>query len=630
MTQIKTDQRAQNKVTRAHKMPFGPLLKDNGRTEFRLWAPSAKCVKLLLFIDHAEIFHEMKAGEDGWHSVEVEAGVGVKYQFVIGDVRVTDPASKLQYVDVHGRSVVCDPTQFQWTDGDWKGRPWEQTVLYELNIGTFTPEGTFAGAQGKLGHLADLGVTGIELMPVADFPGEYGWGYDGVLDFAPDGAYGTPEDLKRLVQAAHHHGIQVFLDVVYNHFGPDGNYLHVYAEQFFTEAHHTAWGAALDFEGHAQVRAFFIDNALYWLDEFNLDGLRLDAVSAIKDDSTPHILVELAQRVRAAFANERPRHLMIENEANCASLLARVNGQPELYDAQWNDDIHHCYHVIATAEKDGWYVDYQKNQIADSTIGLLGRALAEGFVYQGEVSIDQKGANRGEKSGHLPPSCFVSYIQNHDQIGNRALGDRLTTLTSKEMLHAIVAVQLLSPNIPLLFMGEEWGSETPFYFFCNHGPDLSPMVTEGRRNEFSKFPEFASPEMQGKIPDPCSRETFVKSKLVWTDLTKPYHEEWFWFYKQLLALRSQYIAPIIASIQSGHVHQVDKGLVVEWKGHDDATVLVLLTNLTGEAGLFSDEISQNFVDNKNLKILFQNQMISNHDIKQKNLPPYSVLWMAAR
>jgi malto-oligosyltrehalose trehalohydrolase len=324
-------------------------------------------------------------------------------------------------------------------------------------VGSFTPEGTFRSLIEKLDYLVELGITAIELMPIADFPGSRNWGYDGVLLFAPDSSYGRPEDLKAFVDTAHAKGLMVFLDVVYNHFGPDGNYLPIYAPQFFTDRHETPWGAAVNFDGpnRGPVRQFVINNAPYWIKEFHFDGLRLDAVHAVIDESAKHVLEELAERVRA-LTSERHVHLILEEEENQAHWLNRsFRGRAHLYTAQWNDDVHHGLHTAATGEQAGYYADYHGDTVK------LARALAEGFAFQGELMV-YRSKPRGTRSGHLPPTAFVTFIQNHDQIGNRAFGDRMTTMAPTEAARAIAAVYLLAPQIPMLFMGEEWTAAQPF------------------------------------------------------------------------------------------------------------------------------------------------------------------------
>ncbi len=336
-----------------------------------------------------------------------EAGIGSRYRFQIEDgLLVPDPASRLQPEGVHGVSVVTDPLAWHWRDGDWTGRPLREAVFYELHVGTFSAAGSYAGVRQRLDYLADLGVTAIELMPVAAFAGCRNWGYDGVLPFAPSSCYGSPDDLKQLVEAAHRKGMMVFLDVVYNHFGPEGNYLHLYASSFFTDRFDTPWGEAIRFSGPLcrWVRRFFIENALYWLEEFHFDGLRLDAVHAIFDDSQPDILEELATAVREGPGKGRQVHLVLENDGNEVRYLAREKGRPSFYDAQWNDDAHHAMHVLISGETDGYYLDYAENPAA-----RLGRCLAEGFAYQGEESAWRGGRRRGSPSAGLPPIAFVDF-----------------------------------------------------------------------------------------------------------------------------------------------------------------------------------------------------------------------------
>ncbi|MHB8824901.1 MAG: malto-oligosyltrehalose trehalohydrolase [Thiobacillus sp.] len=565
-------------TTRRHDMPFGTRITPDG-VLFRLWAPGCERVGLCL----ADVPHEpvlsMIACGDGWFELSVpDAGVGTRYRFEVnGGLRVPDPVSRANPDDVHGASEVVDPAAFDWQDEAWRGRPWEEAVVYELHVGTFSPKGTFAGVIERLDYLVELGVTAIELMPVADFPGARSWGYDGALLFAPDSRYGRPDDLKALIDAAHAKGLMVLLDVVYNHFGPEGNYLHVYARTFFTERHHTLWGAAINFDGadSRPVREFFIHNALYWLTEYHFDGLRLDAVHAIIDDSAPHILAELAARVHAAIGPERQVHLVLENDANEARYLGAGR-----YAAQWNDDIHHALHVLATGEADGYYADY-----ADAPARHLGRCLAEGFAYQGELSAYRDRTARGEPSAQLPPQVFVSFLQNHDQIGNRAFGERIGQLAPAPAVRAAAAVYLLAPAIPMLFMGEEFAAATPFLFFCDFGGELREAVTEGRRREFRKFARFADEATQAAIPDPNQAETFAHSTLDWASLGDPERSDWLVYYRELLRLRRQMIVPRLRGM-AGHAGTFETfataGLRVNWRLGDGST-LRLLANLSGEA-----------------------------------------------
>ncbi len=525
-------------------MPFGASMLPGGGVRFRLWAPPHDQVDLEC---DGEPARPMQRQPDGWHVLEApDASAGTRYRFVLKDgLRVPDPASRYQPEDVHGPSEVVDPAAHQWTDAAWRGRPWSEAVVYELHIGTFTPEGSFRAAIGRLPHLAELGVTAIQIMPVADFPGGRNWGYDGVLPFAPDASYGRPEDLKALVQAAHGLGLMVLLDVVYNHFGPEGAYLHAIAPQAFTDRHSTPWGAALNFDGPESepMRAYFIHNALYWIEEFHLDGLRLDAVHAILDDSPRHVLDELAERVRDAV-RDRPVHLVLENEENQAARL-----KPSHYTAQWNDDVHHVLHVAATGERSGYYADYQGNT------ELLGRALAEGFAFQGEM-MPYRGHPRGEPSAGLPPTAFIAFIQNHDQIGNRAFGDRLSHIAPQEALRAVASVSLLLPQVPMLFMGEEWAAAQPFPFFCDFGPDLADAVREGRRAEFARFPEFADPATRERIPDPLAEATFASAKLGWDDLAKPMHADALAWHRAILVVRHAEIIPRLPGIRRGGTWRV--------------------------------------------------------------------------
>ncbi|MEA2783162.1 MAG: glycogen debranching enzyme [Rhodospirillaceae bacterium] len=559
-----TDETHHQPVGRAHHMPYGAELQPDGRVRFRLWAPAAERVELAID-GNPEILLPMAALGQGWHELMTEqARPGTRYRFQLpGGLRVPDPASRFQPADVHGPSEVIDPASHAWRDQAWLGRSWEEAVLYELHVGAFTTEGSFRAAIDRLSHLAELGVTAIEIMPVADFPGRRNWGYDGVLPYAPDSSYGRPEDLKALVEAAHARGLMVLLDVVYNHFGPDGNYLPAYAPQFFTERHKTPWGAAINYDGadSGPVREFVIHNALYWMEEFHLDGLRLDAVHAIIDDSPKHLLDELAERVRG-LAGGRPVHLLLENEENEARRLARDDrGRPVWYTAQWNDDLHHVLHTAATGEDGGYYIDYRGDT------AKLGRALAEGFAFQGEM-MNYRGKPRGESSGHLPPTAFVAFIQNHDQIGNRAFGERLGHIAPEVAVRAVASIYLLLPEVPMLFMGEEWSARQPFLFFCDFAGELGAAVREGRRREFAKFPEFRDPQTRERIPDPQADETFASAKLDWDDLTREPHAGWLDWYRRVLAMRRQTILPILPNIP-GHAGRYevlgDGAVIVRWR-----------------------------------------------------------------
>jgi len=559
-----------------HRLPFGAET-DGRLTRFRLWAPAEERVAIHV----AERLPGDRVGDGvvvdlarcagGWFEATLPVAPGTCYRYRLEDgLEIPDPASRGQSGDVHGWSVVVDPTAHRWRHGAWRGRPWEETVLYELHPGAFA--GGFDGVRRRLGALAMLGVTAIELMPVADFPGARNWGYDGVLPFAPDESYGPPGALKRLVDAAHGLGLMVFLDVVYNHFGPEGNYLHRIAPDFFDPERQTPWGAAIDFR-QRQVRDMFIENALYWLHEYRFDGLRLDAVHAILDDASPDVLTELAERVRGTTEPGRHIHLVLENDHNEAGRLV-----PGRYRAQWNDDIHHAFHVLLTGEDEGYYADY-----ADDPAGRLARCLAEGFAYQGEASRHRDGAARGQPSGHLPPAAFVSFLQNHDQIGNRAEGERLATLADPDALRAAAAILLLAPQIPLLFMGEEWGTTRPFPFFAGFDGDLADAVREGRRREFARFPAFADPVARARIPDPVAPETYARAKLDWSERTRPPHDEILALHRRLLALRARDLVPrLVGATALGARAIAPRAIAAAWRLGDGAT-LTLRANLGDDA-----------------------------------------------
>ena len=578
-------------MKRLHSMPFGAQCASGRGVRFRLWAPRAEQVEVRLSDQAADSSPEhfraaiaMHRMEQGWFElVTDQARVGSQYLFQIdGRAKVPDPASRFQPQDVHGPSEVVDPAAFDWQEGNWKGRPWREAVIYELHTGTFTPEGTFAALERKLDYLVALGVTAVELMPLADFPGARNWGYDGVLPFAPHSGYGRPDDLKRLIQSAHARGIMMVLDVVYNHFGPEGNYLREYSPQFFTARHATPWGEAINFDGPDSrvVRDFFIHNALYWLTEYHFDGLRFDAVHAIVDDSTPDILTELSETVRRAVGAERHVHLILENDSNAARHLKRNrDGSVAHYTAQWNDDFHHALQVVLTGERDGYYADY-----ADAPVAHLGRCLAEGFAYQGQPSAFRDGKPRGEPSRDLPPAAFISFLQNHDQVGNRAFGERIGKLVDSQILHPALTIVLLSPSPPLLFMGEEFGADTPFLFFCDFGPELAAAVTQGRRREFERFSQFRDPGELSRIPDPNAESTFARSKIDWDSLGRSEHQDWLERYRQLLEIRRREIVPLLDDIANGQATFEligQRGLRVRWNLAGGGG-LSLLANLSAD------------------------------------------------
>jgi maltooligosyltrehalose trehalohydrolase len=546
---------------------FGARLTADGAS-FRLWAPAAKRVDLLLDKSHA-----LRRGQDGWFSGDIPGvKAGARYKCRIDDeIDVPDPASAFQPEDVSGPSEVIDHSSYRWRAPDWRGRPWQETVLIETHVGTFTPEGTYRAMIGKLDHLAATGITALELMPLADFAGHRNWGYDGVLWYAPDSAYGRPDDLKTLIDEAHLRGLTVFLDVVYNHFGPEGNYLGRYAPGFFTEAQ-TPWGSAIDYRV-PQVRAFAIENALQWLRDYRFDGLRLDAVNTIVETGELPILHDLSAAVgKLAAESRRHIHLVLENGDNRASLLDPAQDPPRgKYRGQWNDDYHHAWHVLLTGEAQGYYGDYQRSPRQD-----LVRALSSGFVYQGEAAAFWGGKRRGEPSGALAPTAFVNFLQNHDQIGNRAFGDRLERIADPKAIEAALAITLLAPMTPMLFMGEEWGSKAPFPFFCDFQGDLASAVRKGRRSEY----DWAYAKYGGEVPDPLDPATFQSAILDWETCKTMAGQTRLTLVRELLAIRQREITPRLAGAAFGDSHVEDDGLLtVSWRMGDGA-ILRLTANLS--------------------------------------------------
>ncbi|HUF87143.1 MAG TPA: malto-oligosyltrehalose trehalohydrolase [Thermohalobaculum sp.] len=557
-------------MSRAHfAKSWGAEPVGEGRWRFRLWAPSLGGAAVRI---EGET-HGLDRAADGWFETELPAWGAQAYAFVVDGRAVPDPAARMQEGDVHGPSLLLDPASFAW-ECDWRGRPWHETVLYELHVGTFSETGDFQGVRQKLDHLAETGVTAIELCPVAQFSGRRGWGYDGVLLYAPHRAYSGADALKWLVDAAHARGLMVFLDVVYNHFGPDGNYLHAYAPEFFDPERRTPWGDAIDYRQPA-VRSFFIENALYWLEEYRIDGLRLDAIDTIAD---PTLVADLARAVRA-HGFTRPVHLTTEDDRNITHLHARNEaGRAVLCDGEWNDDFHHVAHVLATGEDDGYYADYTGDPRGDMVV-----ALRDGFVQQGRPSAHRGGAARGEPSAHLPPVAFVNFLQNHDQTGNRAFGERLTTLAAPEAVEVLTAILLLSPMIPLVFMGEEWGETRPFQFFCDFQGELAEAVRQGRRREFARWRAFADAGLRESIPDPNSPTTFERSKLDWAGLEGPAGKARRALVRELLRLRRTQIVPRLPGMAAMNAEarpRGERGLEARWT-LGDGSRLGLVANLGG-------------------------------------------------
>jgi maltooligosyltrehalose trehalohydrolase len=496
----------------ARRYPIGAEVQSEG-VHFRVWAP--RRTRVAVVIGDAE--HPLERDGDGYFAALVPAArAGTRYAFRLDDegTRYPDPASRWQPDGPHGASMVVDPRAYRWRDAQWNGVSHDDAVISEIHIGTFTPEGTWAAAATHLEHLRDAGINVLEVMPVAEFPGRFGWGYDGVDLFAPTRLYGTPDDFRAFVDAAHRLELAVILDVVYNHLGPDGNYLRQYSPCYFTDRYENDWGDAINFDGgcSAPVREFFAANAAYWIDEFHLDGLRIDATQSIIDRSREHVLTLVAQRAREA-AGGRAILLLAENEPQDMRFVTpRSEGGIGL-DAMWNDDFHHSARVALTGRIDGYYTDYR------GTPHELLSMAKHGFLYQGQWYSWQK-QSRGTPSIGWPPRTFVWYLQNHDQIANSASGDRLDQLSDPATFRAATALLLLGPAVPMLFQGEEFGATAPFLYFADHEPELAQRVSEGRREFLSQFETLATREVQEQLPPPHDPETFHRCKLDWSERTR--------------------------------------------------------------------------------------------------------------
>ena len=504
-----------------------------GGAQFTVWAPDAGAVDVVFAQAGGSVSRALRRTPNGCFSGWVpDVAAGARYRFRLdGDSEYPDPASRFQPEGVHGPSMLVDPATFVWTDDGWNGVARDHLAIYELHVGTFTPQGTFAGVESRLDYLASLGITAIELMPIAETAGSRNWGYDGVDLFAPSHHYGTPDDLRRLVNAAHRHGLAVILDVVYNHLGPDGAYLSVFSTHYFTDRHPSPWGAGVNLDGDdsEQVRAFFIENALHWIHEYHVDGLRLDATHALVDDSAAHFLAEFADRVRAGAS--RPVVLIAEDERNLATL---VEDPPCGYgfDGVWDDDFHHQLRRALAGDAEGYFADFT-GHAAD-----IAATLRQGWFYSGQATL-RSGEPRGTDPSRVDPRRMIICIQNHDQIGNRAFGDRLHHAIDLAAYRAVSALLLVAPETPLLFMGQEWAATSPFQFFTDHEPELGAKVTEGRRREFSDFSEFADPAARSRIPDPQALDTFAASRLRWEEMAAPPHAGILRLYRALLALRRE-------------------------------------------------------------------------------------------
>lgn len=523
---------------------FGAIWR-NGLVSFRLWAPDQ--ISVHLAIEGREPV-PMAGEPEGWFTLAVAAPAGTRYRFLLPDgSAVPDPASRFQPEDVHGPSEIVAPDGFRWTDSQWRGLSWPQAVIYELHIGTFTPEGTFRAAAARLPYLRSLGITVVEVMPVGDFPGRWSWGYDGVLLFAPDSRYGRPDDFKAFVDHAHALGIAVLLDVVYNHFGPEGNYLPALAPAL-TDRHVTPWGEAVDY-GQREVtsmRDLVLANVRMWIGEFHLDGLRIDAAHEIRDTESDHILSAIAEAAREA-GNGRKVHLVLES-ARLEADRVSVAGD---FDSQWNDDLHHALHAAITGEVDKDYADCAGRP------DVLAAALAEGFQ-----------AGDKEREASLPPTAFVSFLQNHDQIGNRALGERIGMLAPPAACRAATAVYLLAPQIPMLFQGEEWAANSPFPFFTGLGPAFVDPVREGRIATFAVDGE--------NLLDPFAPATFAAARLDWSEHRQSRHARMLDWYRAILRVRRHDVVPLITGIGRGGDWRVDEGVIrVSWQGTKKDLLLTL-------------------------------------------------------
>ncbi|MDY3551310.1 malto-oligosyltrehalose trehalohydrolase [Gemmata sp. JC717] len=510
------------------RFPVGAELTTDG-THFRVWAPIRSRVEV---VPEAGPPIELAREPDGYFSgFAAGIGDGARYRLQLdgGSSLFPDPASRFQPSGPHGPSQVVDHTRFEWTDAGWPGITDEGQVLYELHIGTFTPEGTFAAAAARLPQLAELGVTAVEVMPVADFPGHFGWGYDGTCLFAPTRLYGAPDDFRRFVDAAHALGLGVILDVVYNHFGPDGNYIREFAPQFLSTIHKTEWGEPFNFDGpdSGPVREFFIANAAYWVEEFHIDGLRLDATQAIYDDSPTHVLTEIARRARAA-AGRRTIYVMGENEPQDANLVRPPENGGCGLDAIWNDDLHHAARVALSGKNEGYFMDYS------GTPQELVSAAKYGFLYQGQ-QYRWHNRRRGRPAFDIPRHRFVAFLENHDQVANSGRGHRVNQLTSPARFRALTAYLLLIPATPMLFQGQEYASTRPFLYFADHHPELAALVFNGRREAMRRFRSQAGPDGMSLIPDPADPKTFERSKL--DPAERDSRPEWLALHADLLKLR---------------------------------------------------------------------------------------------
>ncbi len=554
---------------------FGAIPADGG---VRFLAPSEGSLTLVIHDGPAAGRYNRDAAATGVFDLFVAgAAAGNRYSYLVDGAERPDPASRFQPDGVHGPSQIIDPFAFTWSDAAWPGRQARDVVIYELHIGTFTAEGTFAAAAAKLEALRDQGVTAIELMPVADFPGDRNWGYDGVSLYAPARAYGHPDDFRRLVDRAHALGLAVMLDVVYNHLGPEGNYLSAFYPEYFTDRHHTPWGRALNLDGPgaALVRRFVVDNARHWVAEYHLDGLRLDATHALVEEDAGSILREIAAAARHAAPH--PVLIHAEDHRNLSDMIADPAQGGWGLDGVWADDFHHVMRRLLAHDEHGYYADFA------GTTDELARTIRQGWLYTGQVSPHQ-GSPRGSDPSRVPMSRFVVCLQNHDQIGNRAMGDRLHHEISPEAWRAASVVLLTVPMTPLIFMGQEWAAGTPFQYFTDLEPELGRLVTAGRRREFAAFPEFADENQRGAIPDPQLAATHAASRLRWDERSEPGHAGTAALYRRLLALRLAHRALGASDQTAGDAEAPDAGSIVMRRA-DGGEVFWIVARLAGAGGV---------------------------------------------
>jgi maltooligosyltrehalose trehalohydrolase len=547
-----------------------------GGIRFRVSAPAARELTLVIYDGIARGEYPLPRDQEGTFDLIVDrAAAGNRYAYRLDDGETRpDPASRFQPEGVHGPSEIIDPSGFRWTDSAWRGRPAVDRIVYELHIGTFSPAGTFAGAEARLEAVRDLGASTIEIMPVADFAGDRNWGYDGVCLYAPSRAYGRPDDLRRLVDRAHHLGIDVILDVVYNHLGPEGAYLPAFNHEYFTGREETPWGCGVNLAGpgSAMVRRFILDNARHWVAEYHVDGLRLDATHALVEDDTGAMIREIAAAIRPV--TDRPIIVHAEDHRNLAAMVEDEARGGWGLDGVWADDFHHVVRRLLAGDRAGYYSDFE------GTVDELIRTIQQGWLYTGQRSR-HLGALRGTDPSAVPMYRFIVCLQNHDQIGNRAFGDRLHHRVPPEAWRAASALLLMTPMTPLLFMGQEWAASTPFLYFTDLDWSFGQHVTEGRRREFAHFPEFSEEQSRQSIPDPQALATFEDSRLKWDERTQPHHRAVLELYRALIALRLDHPQVLGAAAEtSGHAVALDHATVAMRRSDGD-DVFWIVTRLIG-------------------------------------------------